>query len=116
MFSKVLNGQAKPLYLGQVAATSGTVTELTLVETTNRQLAAGAVLKIGDTKVTTSAEVAVNSSSIPINSVSLDVEEDTPVYLVVYDYAANASDETVNNSDEAAKYFCHFFSTGVGWI
>ncbi|NEO91434.1 MAG: hypothetical protein F6K56_14805, partial [Moorea sp. SIO3G5] len=33
MFSKVLNGQAKPLYLAQVAATSGTVTELTLVET-----------------------------------------------------------------------------------
>ncbi|MGD1701697.1 LamG-like jellyroll fold domain-containing protein [Dapis sp. BLCC M229] len=89
MFSKVLNGQAKPLYLAQVSATSGTVTELTLVETTNRQLAAGAVLKIGETKVTTSADVPVNSSSIPVNSVSLEVEEETPVYLVLYDYAAN---------------------------
>ncbi|NEO89329.1 MAG: LamG domain-containing protein [Moorea sp. SIO3G5] len=98
MFSKVLNGQAKPLYLAQVAATSGTVTELTLVETTNRQLAAGAVLKIGETKVTTSAEVPVNSSSIPVNSASLEVEEETPVYLVVYDYAANASDEPANTS------------------
>ncbi|NEQ76762.1 MAG: hypothetical protein F6K23_29315 [Okeania sp. SIO2C9] len=91
MFSKVLNGQAKPLYLGQVAATSGTVTELTLVETTNRQLAAGAVLKIGETKVTTSAEVQVNSSTIPVNTVSLEVEEDTPVYLVLYDYPSNDS-------------------------
>ena len=91
IFSKVLNGQAKPLYLGKVAETSSTVTELTLVETTNRQLATGSVLQIGDAQVTTSAEVPVNSSSIPINSALLDVEEDTPVYLVVYDYAANAS-------------------------
>ncbi|NEO36831.1 MAG: hypothetical protein F6J90_11140 [Moorea sp. SIOASIH] len=100
MFSKVLNGQAKPLYLAQVAATSGTVSELTLVETTNRQLAAGAVLKIGDTTVTTSAEVSVNSSSIPVNSVSLDVEEETPVYLVLYDYA---SDYAVNTPDASAN-------------
>ncbi|AOX00100.1 hypothetical protein BJP34_12170 [Moorena producens PAL-8-15-08-1] len=99
MFSKVLNGQAKPLYLAQVAATSGTVTELTLVETTNRQLAAGAVLKIGETKVITSAEVPVNSSSIPVNSASLEVEEETPVYLVVYDYA---SDYAVNTPDASA--------------
>jgi len=91
MFSKVLNGQAKPLYLAQVAGTLGTVTELTLVETTNRQLAAGAVLKIGDTQVTTSAEVEANSSSIPVNSVFLDVEENTPVYLVVYDYPSDLS-------------------------
>ena len=91
IFSKVLNGQAKPLYLGKVAETSSTVTELTLVETTNRQLPTGAVLQIGDAQITTSAEVPVNSSSIPINSKLLDVEEDTPVYLVVYDYADNAS-------------------------
>ncbi|NEQ65005.1 MAG: LamG domain-containing protein [Symploca sp. SIO2D2] len=91
MFSKVINGQAKPLYLGQVGKTSGTVTELTLVEATNRQLAAGAVLKIGDTQVTTTAAVPVNATSIPINSASVDIEADTPVYLVVYDYAANAS-------------------------
>jgi len=91
MFSKVINGQAKPLYLGQVGKTSGTVTELTLVESTNRQLAAGAVLKIGDTQVTTTAAVPVNATSIPINSASVDIEVDTPVYLVVYDYAANAS-------------------------
>ncbi|NET04933.1 MAG: hypothetical protein F6K16_09415 [Symploca sp. SIO2B6] len=98
MFSKVLNGQAKPLYLAKVGETSGTVTELTLVEATNRQLATSAILKIGDTKVTTSAEVPVNSSSIPINSASLDVEEDTSVYLVLYDYAANGSDEVPNTS------------------
>ncbi|NEP89362.1 MAG: hypothetical protein F6K18_22400 [Okeania sp. SIO2C2] len=91
MFSKVLNGQAQPLYLAQVGATSGQVTELTLTETTNRELAAGAKLRIGETTVTTSAAVPVKSSSIPVNSASLDVEEETPVYLVLYDYPSNES-------------------------
>ena len=88
-FAKVLNGLgADPVFIGTLNADiAGTVTSLSLSEPVKRSLKTGDIVTIGDIKTTVTAEVNLQSQTIPIPSTHIQGAATTPINLIAYDYS-----------------------------
>ena len=101
-FAAVLNGVAnQQVFLDNLAtAVSGTVTSLTLTEGAKYALKSGDVLLVNGTKVTVASDVERKATEVPINSITLSADVNTPVYVIPYDYQTLAASNRVGDNLE----------------